>query len=436
MARKFGAVSVSIWTDPDFLALPDNAQRLYMLLVTQRKLSTVGLISYMPARWARLAPNTTTADIEAVTEVLEQAGFVVVDRDTDELLVRTLVSHDERSLLANSNLVKGMWNAWEAIESRMLRQVSVDNIPEGFWEFDRAEPPTEAVEMHENPVRTEVETGVRTSVITPVQTKDGTPVPTQVPPPDAASAQNPRSEPTGTQDGTPVSTEDQTGVRTHAGAPTTETNTQNVETSSQQATAVATRPDPTGQADPTHPAARNDEDQSPARLTKDERRDRVAAAVEVLVARGMERSPTTRSSPEAHAATLRKRKTDELGPTAHKLLHENPALTAEALADLLEPGSNPAATAQTKPVSGETPAAAEWVNAERAQRIALGERCEDCDGTGWLPGDAGEMPCRTCDRTGLDPTAPATEPELGPVSPDWESMRAQIRPPSADPANN
>ena len=90
-------------------------------------ISLVGLLDYLPSRWARLAADTTVDDIELGVSQLETSPshFVVVDRQTDELLVRTLVKHDVSRTLTNRNLLQGLWRAWATISSRQLRLAAV-----------------------------------------------------------------------------------------------------------------------------------------------------------------------------------------------------------------------------------------------------------------------------------------------------------------------
>lgn len=132
MARSHGKVLAKVWQDPDWTSLPPRAQWLYMLLLSQPKLSLIGCLDYMPGRWARLAGGITADYIEDIIADLEDADYVVVDRDTDELLIRTFVRHDGIEN-GNVNLRKGMWGAWKAVQSTTLRKVSVDNMPDGLW---------------------------------------------------------------------------------------------------------------------------------------------------------------------------------------------------------------------------------------------------------------------------------------------------------------
>lgn len=140
MARSEARVLVSIWSDPDWLALTSTAQRAYLLLLSQPKLSLAGCLDWMPQRWERLCVDG--GDVRAGIDELVGARFVVVDGD--EIVLRTFAVHDLRRC-RNWKLVKGMWGAWSAIGSPVLRKVVVDHLPGHLW--DLVEPPGEAVEM-------------------------------------------------------------------------------------------------------------------------------------------------------------------------------------------------------------------------------------------------------------------------------------------------
>jgi hypothetical protein len=94
MARDHGRILASIWTDPEFLALPAGAQRLYLFLTTQADLSYAGAVALRLRRWARSAADLTVEQLAEDLGVLAAARFVVVDEDTEEVLVRTLIRND------------------------------------------------------------------------------------------------------------------------------------------------------------------------------------------------------------------------------------------------------------------------------------------------------------------------------------------------------
>ena len=94
MARSHGRVMATIWNDPDFLALEEGPQRLYLFLLSQPDLSHAGLVPMRIRRWAKKVANCTTADIEKHLNTLADSRFLLVDDETEEVLIRTFVRND------------------------------------------------------------------------------------------------------------------------------------------------------------------------------------------------------------------------------------------------------------------------------------------------------------------------------------------------------
>lgn len=94
MARSYARIMTAIWRNREFRALPSSPQRTYLLLVTQPDITAVGLLPLTVRRWADMAADTTTADLERDLRMLESGRFIAVDRDTEELLVRSFVKWD------------------------------------------------------------------------------------------------------------------------------------------------------------------------------------------------------------------------------------------------------------------------------------------------------------------------------------------------------
>lgn len=85
----------SIWRDDDFRALPASTQRLYMLLLSQPDVSYCGVLPFTPQRWGLLAGDTDADSVRTDIHRLTDADFVVVDDQTEELLIRSYVKYDE-----------------------------------------------------------------------------------------------------------------------------------------------------------------------------------------------------------------------------------------------------------------------------------------------------------------------------------------------------
>jgi hypothetical protein len=95
MSRSYGKVFVDIWRDRDFLARSPEAQRLYLLLCSQANLNSAGVLPLQVKRWSKLSEKTSEADIRAALDELAEHRFIVVDEDTEEVLIRSFIRRDE-----------------------------------------------------------------------------------------------------------------------------------------------------------------------------------------------------------------------------------------------------------------------------------------------------------------------------------------------------
>lgn len=143
MARNYAQVRCSIWHDPDFAALSPGAQRMYLLILSQPKLSICGVVDYLPERWARLGRGMTAADVELLVSELADARFVLVDREHAEVAVRSFVRND--GFAGRWQMVSAMWAAWEAVSSPRLREQLVREMPDDVWSHDKAKAPAMAL---------------------------------------------------------------------------------------------------------------------------------------------------------------------------------------------------------------------------------------------------------------------------------------------------
>lgn len=127
MARNHARVLTAIWSDAEFTGMTPEAQRMYLLLLSQPDLTPCGALPYIPRRWARLCPGTTVEAVEKAIEELEESRFLLVDRDTDELAIRTFVVHDGG--LANPKMRGAVKSSLGALHSRWLRSSIAAVIP-------------------------------------------------------------------------------------------------------------------------------------------------------------------------------------------------------------------------------------------------------------------------------------------------------------------
>lgn len=94
MARVYGQIYTSIWRDPDFIGMPSASQRLFMLLFSQGDISSCGTLPMTLRRWSKMAPDTPIDTLSGALSTLVAKGFVVVDEDTEELLIRSFIKWD------------------------------------------------------------------------------------------------------------------------------------------------------------------------------------------------------------------------------------------------------------------------------------------------------------------------------------------------------
>jgi hypothetical protein len=132
LPRREARVFTSIWKDEDFIKLPRDAQWLYLFLLSQDDLSYCGVLPLRPGRWVRKAGGLTVAAVRADLAVLAggERPFVVVDEDTAEVLVRSLIRHD--GIWKMPNIMKAAREAAESVESPEIRAVllaELERIP-------------------------------------------------------------------------------------------------------------------------------------------------------------------------------------------------------------------------------------------------------------------------------------------------------------------
>src|SRR5581483_10905716 len=95
VARAYGSIKTTVWEpEGDFRRLSPLAQWTYFMLVTQPQISNLGMLPFTPQKWVRFAFGMTLDQLEGYVAELEEARFVLVDRETGELLVRTFIRHD------------------------------------------------------------------------------------------------------------------------------------------------------------------------------------------------------------------------------------------------------------------------------------------------------------------------------------------------------
>lgn len=140
MARDEARVFTRIWLDDQFRAKRAQAQRLFLFLLSQQDLTYAGTLALRVRKWAHAAPDLTPATVrEALDELAEpdpsgnpsangsaNGALVIVDEDTEEVLIRSLIRLD--GVWKIPNLMRAARNAAALVESAKLRAVMLDEL--------------------------------------------------------------------------------------------------------------------------------------------------------------------------------------------------------------------------------------------------------------------------------------------------------------------
>lgn len=119
MAREHARILTRIWSDLDWRELPPAEQRLYFLLLSQGNVTQAGVLPLQVRKWAKGSKHTSEEDIAEALAVLAAERFVVVDEDTEEVLIRSFIRND--GVLKIPNVLKAALRAATAVESSKLR---------------------------------------------------------------------------------------------------------------------------------------------------------------------------------------------------------------------------------------------------------------------------------------------------------------------------
>lgn len=125
MAREYARVKVTIWADDDFRKLSPAAQHLYFMLLSSPTLNMAGIADWRPARMAKMSKGLTAKRLRSAADELS-GHHIVVDEDTEEVLVRSFIRHD--GILKSPNLTRAMVKAYAAAGSDTLRQAIVAEV--------------------------------------------------------------------------------------------------------------------------------------------------------------------------------------------------------------------------------------------------------------------------------------------------------------------
>ncbi len=119
MARDHARVLTRIWGDPEWRALTGAEQRAYLLVLSDPALNYAGVTATTVRRWAGQASDTPERALRQALRGLEAQRFLVIDWDTEELLVRSFLRNDR--VLTVPNVAKAAYSAWRGVVSQRIR---------------------------------------------------------------------------------------------------------------------------------------------------------------------------------------------------------------------------------------------------------------------------------------------------------------------------
>lgn len=126
MPRSHGRVASAIWQDADFMALPVTPQRMYLFLLSQPNLSHLGVLPLTTRRWARSAAGYNSEHLLHDLDSLTAATFVLIDEETEELLIRSLFRND--GVYRQPNLLLSAIATVPSVSSPELKQALLSEV--------------------------------------------------------------------------------------------------------------------------------------------------------------------------------------------------------------------------------------------------------------------------------------------------------------------
>lgn len=125
MAREFAQIKLAIWADDDWRDLSPLARYLYLTLLTNPTLSHCGVADWRPARIGALN-GMDIDDIDTSAVELVCALYLVIDEDSEEVLIRSFVRND--GLMKQPKMAVAMASAHAAVASKEIRGVIVHEL--------------------------------------------------------------------------------------------------------------------------------------------------------------------------------------------------------------------------------------------------------------------------------------------------------------------
>lgn len=119
MAEDYAPLWRSIWNDDEFRDLTAAAQHLYLASLSSPARGAAGLLPLTMRNWTRRASDLTVHVLDAALAELDDTGFLVVDLDTEEVLVRSYIRRAK--VYTHIRLLERALREIESVQSDRLR---------------------------------------------------------------------------------------------------------------------------------------------------------------------------------------------------------------------------------------------------------------------------------------------------------------------------
>jgi hypothetical protein len=122
--RQYGKLPKARWSEDAWLALSADAQWLYSYLTCQPTTDSAGVFPIRVTKWVKAAEDMTTERVWSAARRLVEHGWIVVDHDTEEGLIRNYIRDD----WAGDNIFKGALGRAVLCQSTRLRAILLHEI--------------------------------------------------------------------------------------------------------------------------------------------------------------------------------------------------------------------------------------------------------------------------------------------------------------------
>jgi hypothetical protein len=109
----------TIWRDDEFRTLSVEAQWAYQRLLSDPNCGQAGVLALTRKRWVSSASGMTFERLDAALDELQEAGFIVLDWDYEEVLIRTYIRNND--IASQPNILKAALRQAARVESPLLR---------------------------------------------------------------------------------------------------------------------------------------------------------------------------------------------------------------------------------------------------------------------------------------------------------------------------